>query len=264
MPDATSPSRLPNVPPAERGAETPLPSESPTMSSVRILVIDDEPPIRKLLRMGLSSQGYAVLEAANGRAALDTMDHEKVDLVILDLGLPDMKGHELLRLIRGRDDAVPVVVLSSRGDEAGKVEAFDLGADDYVTKPFGMNELLARLRAALRHRLAVQGERPIFRVDDLAVDLVRRVVRRGDVDVKLSPKEYEVLRLMVLHAGKVLTHAHILREVWGDSTDSQYLRVYVRQLRQKLEPQPERPRYILTETGVGYRLRAPEDGDARR
>ena len=127
-----------------------------------------------------------------------------------------------------------------------------------------MNELLARLRAALRHRLAVQGERPIFRVDDLAVDLVRRVVRRGDVDVKLSPKEYEVLRLMVLHAGKVLTHAHILREVWGDSTDSQYLRVYVRQLRQKLEPQPERPRYILTETGVGYRLRAPEDGDARR
>jgi len=228
------------------------------MSPIRILVIDDEPPIRKLLRMGLSSQGYHILEAPDGRAALELLGREKLDLVILDLGLPDMKGHELLRIIRERDENIPVVVLSSRGDEAGKVEAFDLGADDYVTKPFGMNELLARLRAALRHQLAVQGERPIFRVDELSVDLVRRIVKRADHDVKLSPKEYEVLRLMVLHAGKVLTHAHILREVWGASTDSQYLRVYVRQLRQKIEPDPERPRYILTETGVGYRLRAPD------
>ena len=233
-------------------------------SPIRILVIDDEPPIRKLLRMGLSSQGYHVLEAADGRAALDTVGRDRIDLVILDLGLPDMKGHELLRVIRERDDTVPIVVLSSRGDETGKVEAFDLGADDYVTKPFGMNELLARLRAALRHGLAVGGERPVFRVDDLSVDLVRRVVKMADGDVKLSPKEYEVLRLMVLHAGKVLTHAHILREVWGASTDSQYLRVYVRQLRQKLEPEPERPRYILTETGVGYRLRAPDETDAKR
>ncbi len=228
------------------------------MSPIRILVIDDEPPIRKLLRMGLSSQGYHILEAPDGRAALELLGREKLDLVILDLGLPDMKGHELLRIIRERDENIPVVVLSSRGDEAGKVEAFDLGADDYVTKPFGMNELLARLRAALRHQLAVQGERPIFRVDELSVDLVRRIVKMADHDVKLSPKEYEVLRLMVLHAGKVLTHAHILREVWGASTDSQYLRVYVRQLRQKIEPDPERPRYILTETGVGYRLRAPD------
>jgi len=228
------------------------------MSPIRILVIDDEPPIRKLLRMGLSSQGYHILEAPDGRAALELLGREKLDLVILDLGLPDMKGHELLRVIRERDENIPVVVLSSRGDEAGKVEAFDLGADDYVTKPFGMNELLARLRTALRHQLAVQGERPIFRVDELSVDLVRRIVKRADHDVKLSPKEYEVLRLMVLHAGKVLTHAHILREVWGASTDSQYLRVYVRQLRQKIEPDPERPRYILTETGVGYRLRAPD------
>ncbi len=186
-----------------------------SMPATRILVIDDEPPIRKLLRMGLTSQGYQILEAPDGRTALDLLGREKVDLVILDLGLPDMKGHELLRIIRERDEHVPVVVLSSRGDETGKVEAFDLGADDYVTKPFGMNELLARLRAALRHQLAVQGERPIFRVDELTVDLVRRIVRMGDHDVKLSPKEYEVLRLMVLHAGKVLTHAHILREVWG-------------------------------------------------
>ncbi len=227
-------------------------------SPIRILVIDDEPPIRKLLRMGLSSQGYHVLEAPDGRAALDLLGREAPDLIILDLGLPDVKGHELLRVIRERHETIPVVVLSSRGDEAGVVEAFDLGADDYVTKPFGMNELLARLRAALRHQLAVQGERPVFRVEELSVDLVRRIVRMAERDVKLSPKEYEVLRLMVLHAGKVLTHAHILREVWGSSTDSQYLRVYVRQLRQKLEPDPERPRYILTETGVGYRLRAPD------
>ena len=229
------------------------------MPAIRILVIDDEPPIRKLLRMGLSSQGYAVLEAPDGRAALDLLGRDTVDLVILDLGLPDMKGHDLLRLVRERHDAVPIVVLSSRGDETGKVEAFDLGADDYVTKPFGMNELLARLRAALRHQLAVQGERPVFRVEDLSVDLVRRLVRMGEQDIRLSPKEYEVLRLMVLHAGKVLTHAHILRDVWGGSTDAQYLRVYVRHLRQKIEPVPERPRYILTETGVGYRLRAPDE-----
>ena len=231
--------------------------------AARILVVDDEPPIRKLLRMGLGTQGYDVLDAATGKAALERMA-AKPDLVILDLGLPDMQGLDVLRTVREGGSDVPVIILSSREDEAGKVRAFDLGADDYVTKPFGMNELLARLRAALRHRLAVGGERPVFRVDDLSVDLVRRVVRRGDVDVKLSPKEYEVLRLLVLHAGKVLTHAHILREVWGDSTDSQYLRVYVRQLRQKLEPQPERPRYILTETGVGYRLKAPEDADIRR
>src|SRR6201988_4156406 len=140
-------------------------------ASLKILVIDDEPPIRKLLRMGLSTQGYAILEAPNGKAALQLLT-EKPDLVILDLGLPDIQGHELLRLIRGRNDSVPVVVLSSRGDEAGKVEALDLGADDYLTKPFGMDEVLARMRAALRHQLQVHGERPVFRSGDLSVDLV--------------------------------------------------------------------------------------------
>ena len=223
---------------------------------IKVLVIDDEPPIRKLLRMGLSTQGYDILEASNGKIALELLVQNPA-LIILDLGLPDIQGHELLRMIRGRDDSVPIVVLSSRGDEAGKVEALDLGADDYVTKPFGMNELLARLRTALRHRLAVQGERPIFRVDDLSVDLVRRIVRMGEREVKLSRKEYEILRAFVQHAGKVLTHAHMLREVWGSAADPQYLRVYIRQLRQKLEPDPERPHYILTETGVGYRLREP-------
>jgi two-component system KDP operon response regulator KdpE len=224
---------------------------------VKVLVIDDEPPIRKLLRMGLSTQGYEILEAPNGKAALDLLAQDP-DLVILDLGLPDIQGLDLLRMIRGRNESVPIVVLSSRGDETGKVQALDLGADDYVTKPFGMEELLARMRAALRHQLQVHGERPIFRVGDLSVDLVRRVVTLRDKQIRLSPKEYELLRVLVQHAGKVLTHKFLLGELWDTLTDAQYLRVYVRQLRQKIEDDPERPQYVLTETGVGYRLRAPD------
>jgi two-component system KDP operon response regulator KdpE len=226
-------------------------------SPLRVLVIDDEPPIRKLLRMGLSTQGYEIIEASNGRAALELLD-QKPGLIILDLGLPDMQGMELLRMIRARSEGVPIVVLSSRGDEAGKVQALDFGADDYVTKPFGMDELLARMRAALRHQLQVHGERPIFRVGDLSVDLVRRIVKVGDNEVKLSPKEYELLRTLVQHAGKVLTHKFLLGELWDELTDAQYLRVYVRQLRQKIEADPERPQHILTETGIGYRLRSPD------
>ena len=222
----------------------------------RILVVDDEPPIRKLLRMGLTAHGYEVLEASNGRIALELLA-KKPHLVILDLGLPDIEGLELLRRIRHRQEGLPVVVLSSRGDEAGKVAALDLGADDYVTKPFGMDELLARMRAALRHQLQVHGERPVIHVGDLSVDLVRRIVKVGGKDVKLSPKEYDLLRLLVQHAGKVLIHKFLLQELWDEPTDPQYLRVYVRQLRSKIEPDPERPQYILTETGVGYRLRAP-------
>jgi two-component system, OmpR family, KDP operon response regulator KdpE len=226
-------------------------------SAVKVLVIDDEPPIRKLLRMGLSTQGYEVIEASNGRTALEQLAQQPA-LIILDLGLPDIQGHELLRTIRARNDSVPVVVLSSRGDEAGKVQALDLGADDYVTKPFGMDELLARMRAALRHQLQVQGERPLFHSGDLSVDLVRRMVKLGDRDIKLSPKEYDLLRVLVQHAGKVLTHRFLLKELWSELTDAQYLRVYVRQLRQKIEADPERPHFVLTETGIGYRLRAPD------
>jgi two-component system, OmpR family, KDP operon response regulator KdpE len=224
---------------------------------LKVLVVDDEPPIRKLLRMGLSTQGYDILDAPSGRVALELIA-QTPDLIILDLGLPDIDGLELLRQIREKHEGVPIVVLSSRGEEAAKVQALDLGADDYVTKPFGMDELLARIRAALRHQLQVHGERPIFRVGDLSVDLVRRIVRVGDREVKLSPKEYDLLRILVQHAGKVLTHKFLLRELWSDLTDAQYLRVYVRQLRQKIEQNPEQPRYILTETGIGYRLRAPE------
>jgi two-component system KDP operon response regulator KdpE len=229
-----------------------------TATPIRVLVIDDEAAIRKLLRMGLSSQGYEVIEAANGKEALGRLAGDPA-LIILDLGLPDIQGHELLRIIRGRKESVPIVVLSSRGDEAGKVQALDLGADDYVTKPFGTEELLARIRAALRHQLQVSGERPVFRSGDLSVDLVRRIVKVGDQEVKLSPKEYDLLRVLVQHAGKVLTHRFLLHELWDESTDSQYLRVYVRQLRQKIEINPDRPQHILTETGVGYRLRAADD-----
>lgn len=224
---------------------------------IKVLVIDDEPPIRKLLRMGLSTQGYDVLEASNGKLALEKLA-EGPALIILDLGLPDLQGHDLLRKIRSIDESVPILVLSSRGDEHGKVEALDLGADDYLTKPFGMDELLARMRAALRHQLQVQGERPVFRSGELSVDLVRRIVKVGEREVKLSPKEYDLLRLLVQHAGKVLTHRFLLGELWDQNTDAQYLRVYVRQLRQKIEAEAERPEYILTETGIGYRLRAPD------
>ena len=225
--------------------------------AIKVLVIDDEPPIRKLLRMGLTTQGYETLEASNGKVALELLGQNPA-LIILDLGLPDIQGHELLRMIRGRNDSVPIVVLSSRGDEAGKVQALDLGADDYVTKPFGMEELLARLRAALRHQLQAHGERPVFHSGDLSVDLVRRLVKVGDKEVKLSPKDYELLRVLVQHAGKVLTHRFLLKELWDEMTDAQYLRVYVRQLRQKIETDPERPQFVLTETGIGYRLRAAD------
>jgi two-component system KDP operon response regulator KdpE len=224
---------------------------------LKILVVDDEPPIRKLLRMGLTSQGYQVLEAPNGKAALELLA-KKPNLVILDLGLPDIDGLDLLRRLRHRQEDLPIVVLSSRGDEAGKVAALDLGADDYLTKPFGMDELFARMRAAMRHQLQVHGERPVFHLGDLSVDLVRRIVKVGDREVKLSPKEYDLLRLLVQHAGKVLTHRFLLQELWDEPTDPQYLRVYVRQLRQKIEADPERPHYIMTEIGIGYRMRAPD------
>jgi two-component system, OmpR family, KDP operon response regulator KdpE len=228
-----------------------------TAGLLRVLVVDDEPPIRKLLRVGLGTQSYQVIEAANAKAALALLD-EKPDLILLDLGLPDMGGLELLRMIRGRNDKVPIVVLSSRGDEEAKVEALDLGADDYVTKPFGMEELLARMRAALRHQLQVHGERPVFKVGGLSVDLVRRIVRANDAEVRLSPKEYDLLRVLVQHAGKVLTHRFLLGELWDPLTDPQNLRVYVRQLRHKIETNPERPQYILTETGIGYRLKSTD------
>lgn len=225
---------------------------------LRVLVVDDEPAITRFLRAGLGSQGYLVADAADGRSALDAVRRGATDLMVLDLGLPDIDGLEIIRRVRASGSALPIIVLSSRSDERGKVEALDLGADDYVSKPFGIDELLARIRAAQRHRLQSQGERPVFRAGDLAVDLVRRVVTVRDREMKFTPREYDLLRLLVRHAGKVLTHKLILHEVWGGETDIQYLRIYIRALRQKIEDDPQRPRYILTETGVGYRLRAPD------
>lgn len=192
--------------------------------------------------------------------ALTALAAEKPDVVILDLGLPDRRGFDVIAEIR-KDSAVPIIVLSARGDERSKVQALDLGADDYIGKPFGMAELMARIRAALRHRFQAQGELPVFVSGDLSVDLVRRQVSRAGHEVKLSPKEFELLRHLVAHAGKVLTHRHLLREVWGPAhaDEVQYLRVFIRGLRQKLEPDPTRPAHILTELGVGYRLQLPPE-----
>jgi two-component system, OmpR family, KDP operon response regulator KdpE len=224
---------------------------------LRILVVDDEAPLRKLLRTGLGTGGYAVIEARDGKSALEQIA-QKPNMVILDLGLPDMQGLDLLHLIREKDEAVPIIILSSRDDETAKVQALDFGADDYVTKPFGMNELFARIKAALRHQFQSQGERPIFRVGDLSVDLVRRVVKVREAEIKLSPKEYDLLRIFVRHSGKVLTLKFLLHELSGASSDPQLVRVHMQRLRQKIEQTPERPQYLLTETGVGYRLQAPD------
>jgi two-component system KDP operon response regulator KdpE len=225
----------------------------------RILVVDDEPAIRRFLNSALLADGYSVLQAETGRAALGALTRDKPDLVIVDLGLPDLDGHDLIRGIRAVSK-VPIIVLSVREDEAGKVRALDDGADDYVTKPFGIDELLARVRTALRHRLQQQGNDPVIRCGDLEIDLARHLVRRSGAPLKLSPREFALLRVLAEHAGKVVTHQHLLVQVWGEAHrhDSEYLRVYVRQLRAKIEKDPQQPALLLTEPGVGYRLKAED------
>jgi two-component system, OmpR family, KDP operon response regulator KdpE len=225
-----------------------------------VLVVDDEPPIRRFLRTSLTAAGYRVASADDAASALAGLASEKPDVIILDLGLPDSSGLDLIVDIRRRSP-VPIIVLSVRDDERSKVEALDLGADDFVSKPFGMPELSARLRAAVRHAFQAQGETTVFISGDLAVDLASRQVTRAGELVKLSPKEFELLRHLVAHAGKVLTHRQLLREVWGPAQEGevQYLRVFIRGLRQKLEADPTRPAHILTELGVGYRLQLPPE-----
>jgi two-component system, OmpR family, KDP operon response regulator KdpE len=225
-------------------------------AALPVLVVEDEPSLRRLLRTSLSARGYRVLEAGTGDGAIASLARDAPDVVLLDLGLPDMDGLEVIRRVRAGGTRTPIIVLSSRGDERGKVQALDLGADDYVTKPFGMGELVARIRTALRHRLQQEGAPAVFTNGDLTVDLTRRLVTARGQEVKLSNKEWDILKLLVVHAGKVLTHRMIMEQVWGPTVDVQYLRIYVRQLRQKLEEYPDRPQHILTETGVGYRLRA--------
>ncbi|HVC55462.1 MAG TPA: response regulator [Stellaceae bacterium] len=229
-------------------------------NAITVLVVDDEPPIRRFLRTSLAAAGYRVIAAENATEALAAFASEKVDLIILDLGLPDRSGLEVIVALR-QLSPVPIIVLSARDDERTKVEALDSGADDYVSKPFGMAELIARLRAALRHAFQAKGEMPLFASGELAIDLVRRQVTRAGREVKLSPKEFELLRHLVAHAGKVVTHRQLLREVWGpaQADEVQYLRVFIRGLRQKLEPDPTQPTHILTELGVGYRLQLPPE-----
>ena len=227
---------------------------------VTVLVVDDEPPIRRFLRTSLTAAGFRVVSAENAATALDAFATEKPDLIVLDLGLPDRNGFEIIASLRRRS-SVPIIVLSIRDDERSKVAAFDLGADDFITKPFGVPELIARLRAALRHAFQSKGETPVFASGDLVIDLVKRQVTRAGQEIRLSPKEFELLRQLVLHAGKVVTHRHLLREVWGpaQADEVQYLRVFIRGLRQKIEPDPNRPTHIITELGVGYRLRLPPE-----
>jgi two-component system, OmpR family, KDP operon response regulator KdpE len=224
-----------------------------------VVLIEDEPQIRRFLRITVASAGYRLYEAGTGADGLLEAATRQPDLVILDLGLPDMDGLEVIRRLR-EWTAVPILVLSARGQEQDKIAALDAGADDYVSKPFGAGELLARMRVALRH-LAQAGREHgevSFDVGDLHVDLLRRQVQVGGQEVHLTPIEYKLLTAMIRHAGKVLTHRHLLKEVWGPHSVEQahYVRVYMAQLRRKIEANPAQPRYLLSEPGVGYRLRA--------
>jgi two-component system KDP operon response regulator KdpE len=227
------------------------------MPEPAVVLIEDEPEIRRFLRATLTGQGYRLFEATTGAAGLVEVGSRQPDVIIVDLGLPDMDGLDVIRTLRGWTQ-VPVIVLSARGQERDKVVALDAGADDYVSKPFAAGELLARLRVALRHAAGAgrgEGAAP-FRVGELEVDLLRRHVRVAGIEARLTPIEFKLLTLLVQHAGRVLTHQHLLREVWGPAHQDQahYVRVCMGHLRHKLEPEPARPRYLLTEPGVGYRL----------
>jgi two-component system KDP operon response regulator KdpE len=219
-------------------------------------VVDDEEAIRRFLRVTLASQDYAIIEAASGQAALSETSENRPDIVILDLGLPDIDGIEVIRRLR-KWSQIPIIILSVRGSEKDKIEALDAGADDYLTKPFGVGELLARLRAALRHGVQTTAE-VIFESGELRVDLAQRLVTAGGRSVQLTPNEYELLRVFVTHAGRVLTHRHLLHEVWGPEYGDEFhmLHVNISNLRRKIEAVPARPQHIITEPGVGYRLRA--------
>ena len=228
------------------------------MSDVKVLIVDDEVSIRHFLRVTLTSQAYTIFEAASGKDALARVTEDKPDIVILDLGLPDIDGIEVTRLLREWTQ-LPIIILSVRGGENDKIAALDAGADDYLTKPFGVGELMARLRAALR-RSAKVADYPIFTSGNLKVDLSKRLVTVAGHDVSLTPNEYGLLRVLVTHAGKVLTHRHLLREVWGAEYGDELhmLHVNISNLRRKIEPDPARPQLIITEPGVGYRLRISE------
>jgi two-component system, OmpR family, KDP operon response regulator KdpE len=231
-----------------------------TVDGPKILLIEDEQEIRRFLRVSLGGQGYRLVEAATGRDGVMQAASQQPDLMILDLGLPDIDGMEVIRQVREWSQ-MPIVILSARGQEHQKVDALEAGADDYLTKPFSVGELVARIRVALRHVAQDTGEsgEPVFVCDQLRVDLACRRVFVGDSEIHLTPIEYRLLTTMIKHAGKVITHKQLLKEVWGpDSTyETHYLRVYMAQLRRKIEADAARPRFLLTEPGVGYRLATP-------
>jgi two-component system KDP operon response regulator KdpE len=221
----------------------------------RVLVVDDENAIRRYLRAALSAQGFSIYEAANGQEAINEVVSHHPDLIILDLGLPDFDGIEVTRRLREWSQT-PIIILSVREAENDKIAALDAGADDYLTKPFSTGELMARMRVALR-RMAPLPDEPVFQVDNLKMDVSRRIVTVNENQVSLTPTEYEILRLLLQNAGKVLTHRQLLRQVWGSAYESEMhlLRVNISNLRHKIEPDPSRPHYLLTEPGVGYRIR---------
>lgn len=225
------------------------------MSADRILVVDDEPQIQRFLRPALTAAGYEVIEAMTGAAALKAAATAAPDIIILDLGLPDMDGKDVVAQLRGWS-AVPIIILSARDRESEKIAALDLGADDYIEKPFGIGELTARIRTALRHRMRVEAETGQVSVDGLEIDTLRRLVRRDGEPVKLTPKEYDLLVLLSRHSGRVVTHRTLLTAVWGPAhgDDLHYLRVFIGQLRQKIERDPAKPAILRTEPGVGYRF----------
>ncbi len=221
----------------------------------RVLVVDDENAIRRYLHTALTAQGFAVYEAANGQETLNAVVENRPDVIILDLGLPDFDGIEVTRRLREWSNT-PIIILSVREAEQDKIAALDAGADDYLTKPFGTGELMARMRVVMR-RLAGKSDEPVLQVDDLKMDLSRRVVTLNENQISLTPTEYEILRLLLQNAGKVLTHRQLLRQVWGTAYESEMhmLRVNISNLRHKIEPDPTRPHYLMTEPGVGYRIR---------
>jgi two-component system KDP operon response regulator KdpE len=233
------------------------------MQEVLVLVIDDEPPIQRSLQNALDGLPYKLLEALSGKEGLIRASSHNPDLILLDLGLPDLDGLEVLRRLR-EWSSVPVIIVSARGQEQDKIKGLNSGADDYLTKPFSIGELLARMNACLRRsaRAGKESEEPVFSAGDLRVDLVRRLVFVREAEVKLTPIEYKLLIEFVRHAGKVLTHRHLLKEVWNvhNEEQAQYVRVFVHQLRQKIEADPARPRFIQTEPGVGYRLKTQPEG----
>jgi two-component system KDP operon response regulator KdpE len=225
----------------------------------RILIIDDEPQIRRLLRVSLTAHGYDVDESQTGQEGINRTAVFKPDLILLDLGLPDIDGKAVVDAIR-EWSKVPIIILTARDQENEKIAALDTGADDYVTKPFSMGELLARLRVALRHAVTIEHS-PVFICGDLVIDLVTRHVTRGDKEIKLTPTEYEILKVLAQNVGKVLTHKQLLKAVWGTAynEDTHYIRVYIGQLRRKVEENPSQPKFIITESGVGYRLMAGKE-----